>query len=68
MVPPPGETDQVTAVDCGGVVPATVAPKLTVPAIVVETTEGLIETVMTAAGCATVKLTFGPSCQAPAES
>ena len=41
MVPPAGSTDQLTAVDCPGAIPVTVAWKATAPPIVVETTDGL---------------------------
>src|SRR5260370_35710349 len=68
MVPPAEATDQVTAVDCPVVVPETVAWKVMVPLITTEATDGGTVTAMTGAGCTTVKLRFGPSCQTEAES
>src|SRR5712664_3975227 len=47
-------------------VPVTVTWKAIAPPIVVETTDGLTVTVSTGTGGATVKLTAGPSCHAPA--
>src|SRR5882724_1265783 len=68
MVPPPGETNQVTAVDCPAVVPVTVAWKVIVPPRATEARDGVTATAMTGAGAATVKLTFDESCHAPAAS
>jgi hypothetical protein len=67
MDPPPEDTDQVTAVDCPVVVPATVAWNVIVPPVAIEATDGLTVTVMTGA-CATVKKMLGPSCHAEPES
>src|SRR5256712_3093889 len=67
-LPPPGGTNQVTAVEAPAAVPVTVAWKLIVPPGVVDATGGVTATVRTGAGAATVKLMFAESCQPPAAS
>jgi hypothetical protein len=68
MVPPPGETNQVTAVDWPTLVPVTAAWKVIVPPGATEARDGVTATAMTGVGAATLKLTFGESCHAPAAS